>query len=314
MQKYLDYVTDIEGNVIPGATVRVKLAGTATDATIYSDNGTTPKANPFAVETTDGSYYFYAANGRYDLITAATGFVFDADDTADLTLFDLTGVGPLAIGGAIDPDVALFVKGAFQGSGPTYGLIVRHTLQGNPNHDIAGMIIDPIITEAASGVHNEIIGCVDEPTIINGGATANEVGARMIAPLVCPAGTGIGYGLKLWASTGAGSNYPLWIASGTSRFDTPIRFPLDVGVLSKDVAGTGDVPLIDGVNIGGVTAVRIGRLGHEIVWGRALVALGGGAAPTLGTIGGSGPASAAQNTWLQVRDSAGNPAWLPVWK
>jgi hypothetical protein len=49
------------------------------------------------------------------------------------------------------------------------------------------------------------------------------------------------------------------------------------------------------------------------VWGRALVALGGGAAPTLGTIGGTGPTAAAQNAWLRVKNSAGAPVWLPVW-
>lgn len=46
----------------------------------------------------------------------------------------------------------------------------------------------------------------------------------------------------------------------------------------------------------------------------ALVALGGGAAPTLGTIGGSGPATAAQNTWLRMVDSTGAAFWVPVWK
>ena len=46
----------------------------------------------------------------------------------------------------------------------------------------------------------------------------------------------------------------------------------------------------------------------------ALVALGGGAAPTLGTIGGSGPASAAQNSWVLMKDSTGASFWVPVWK
>lgn len=46
----------------------------------------------------------------------------------------------------------------------------------------------------------------------------------------------------------------------------------------------------------------------------ALVALGGGAAPTFGTIGGSGPATAAQNTWLQMKDSTGANFWVPAWK
>jgi hypothetical protein len=46
----------------------------------------------------------------------------------------------------------------------------------------------------------------------------------------------------------------------------------------------------------------------------ALVALGGGAAPTLGTIGGTGPATAAQNSWLRLLDSTGAAIWVPVWK
>ncbi len=52
----------------------------------------------------------------------------------------------------------------------------------------------------------------------------------------------------------------------------------------------------------------------DLKWGKALVALGGGAAPTLGTIGGSGPASAGQNSWLRVLDSTGAAFWVPVWK
>lgn len=52
----------------------------------------------------------------------------------------------------------------------------------------------------------------------------------------------------------------------------------------------------------------------DIRWNKALVALGGGAAPTFGTIGGTGPATAAQNSWMRVLDSAGAAFWVPVWK
>lgn len=45
----------------------------------------------------------------------------------------------------------------------------------------------------------------------------------------------------------------------------------------------------------------------------ASVALGGGAAPTLGTIGGSGPATAGQNAWLQVQINGTN-SWLAFWR
>ena len=45
----------------------------------------------------------------------------------------------------------------------------------------------------------------------------------------------------------------------------------------------------------------------------AEVALGGGAAPTVGTIGGSGPAAAAQHGWLKVK-VAGTISFIPVWR
>lgn len=48
--------------------------------------------------------------------------------------------------------------------------------------------------------------------------------------------------------------------------------------------------------------------------GDKLVALGGGAAPTLGTIGGLGPAAAAQNSWVRMTDSTGAAVWVPAWK
>lgn len=59
-----------------------------------------------------------------------------------------------------------------------------------------------------------------------------------------------------------------------------------------------------------ITPKGTGRLRYNI----ALVALGGGSAPTLGTIGGSGPATASQNAWMELKDSTGASVWLPVWK
>src|SRR5262245_36578250 len=53
----------------PGATVTVYQAGTTNLATIFSDNLSTPtsKANPFTASVSDGSFFLYAANGRYDI-------------------------------------------------------------------------------------------------------------------------------------------------------------------------------------------------------------------------------------------------------
>lgn len=45
----------------------------------------------------------------------------------------------------------------------------------------------------------------------------------------------------------------------------------------------------------------------------ALIALGGGAAPTLGTIGATGPATAGQNSWLRMKIN-GTDSFIPVWR
>ena len=58
--------------VYPSSTVTVYLAGTSTPATIYSDNGGTPKANPFTAGS-DGSFQFYADLASYDVRFSGTG-------------------------------------------------------------------------------------------------------------------------------------------------------------------------------------------------------------------------------------------------
>lgn len=60
--------------------------------------------------------------------------------------------------------------------------------------------------------------------------------------------------------------------------------------------------------------VALSPQGRDVRYGVPLVALGGGVPPTLGTIGGSGPATAGQNGWLRMVDSTGAAFWIPVWK
>lgn len=59
--------------------------------------------------------------------------------------------------------------------------------------------------------------------------------------------------------------------------------------------------------------LKLGGSATDIQYMKATVALGGGAAPTLGTIGGSGPAVSAQNSWIRILDSAGNARFIPCW-
>lgn len=70
------------------ATVTVANRGTDTLSTLYSDDGVTPKANPFTAAADTGIYSWYAANGRYDeTVTPASGGG-DEYTNADILLYD----------------------------------------------------------------------------------------------------------------------------------------------------------------------------------------------------------------------------------
>jgi len=66
MQKYQNNVTGRNGDVVIGGSVLVKLAGTATPATIYLDDGVTPVTNPLTTDA-NGYFEFYVADGLYDI-------------------------------------------------------------------------------------------------------------------------------------------------------------------------------------------------------------------------------------------------------
>lgn len=89
----------VEGS-FPSAAITVYLAGTLTLASIYSDNLSTPtaKANPF-ISASDGTFFFYAPNGRYDVKFSGGGL--SAPFTlGDFILFDEQSlwVNPIAFG------------------------------------------------------------------------------------------------------------------------------------------------------------------------------------------------------------------------
>ncbi len=71
MQRHSDAVLDQFGNAVEGAEVAVLDAQGAL-ATLYSDNGTTALTNPTKTDA-NGTFAFYAANGRYTLRVTGTG-------------------------------------------------------------------------------------------------------------------------------------------------------------------------------------------------------------------------------------------------
>jgi hypothetical protein len=82
MQKYSNNIQDQFGNWITGLTVEVRNHVGGALAGIFSDDGVTPKANPFVEASSE--FLFYAANGRYDIFFSGT----QVDDDLDNLLFD----------------------------------------------------------------------------------------------------------------------------------------------------------------------------------------------------------------------------------
>jgi len=75
----------------PLSTVSVYDAGTANLSTIFSDDGVTPKSNPFSSDS-HAYFFFYAANGNYD-ITFSGGDITAPFTLSNYQLFDATGSG-----------------------------------------------------------------------------------------------------------------------------------------------------------------------------------------------------------------------------
>ena len=91
MERYHNNVQDQFGNAIGSVTVTVRLVSSGAIASIFSDDGVTPKSNPFTSQG-DGELFFYAANDRYNIFL--TGPITDQKD--DVILFDIDDVSAAA--------------------------------------------------------------------------------------------------------------------------------------------------------------------------------------------------------------------------
>lgn len=115
MQKYADVVQDRQGNVVPGAEVRVKTSA-GVDAVLYADAVGTPANNPIITDNF-GRFAFYVANGRYNLqVYLGTALLTTA---TDILLEDPMDETPEAIKGGIIKDSAL-LNVTIDGKAPAY--------------------------------------------------------------------------------------------------------------------------------------------------------------------------------------------------
>lgn len=101
------FAQDASGNIMPGATVTVYEAGTATLATGLQDESGSPLANPFTADS-DAKVAFYAPDGLYDInvvsgirnVTIRAQFV--GTDAAIILRDDLAETSGAALVGADD--------------------------------------------------------------------------------------------------------------------------------------------------------------------------------------------------------------------
>ncbi len=85
----------------PLATVSVYDSGTSNLSTIYSDNSSTPLANPFTANA-NGSFIFFAANGTYDVVLSGAG-IASPFTIQSILLNDTGGAGITSINALTDP-------------------------------------------------------------------------------------------------------------------------------------------------------------------------------------------------------------------
>lgn len=100
MQQFRDVVLSPLGRPIVGATVTVTLAAGGA-ASLYSDNGTTALGSNVLTTDENGEYVFYAANGRYTLTIAASGYTTTTRDEVLWDHADLASTASTALGDAL---------------------------------------------------------------------------------------------------------------------------------------------------------------------------------------------------------------------
>jgi len=78
MQRYNDVVQDTYGNIVPTASITVNVHN-GSQATIYSNNSLASLTQPFTPNS-QGQFFFYAADGRYDINVTYGGTTYTLYD------------------------------------------------------------------------------------------------------------------------------------------------------------------------------------------------------------------------------------------
>lgn len=174
---------------------------------------------------------------------------------------------------------------------------------------------------AASGGSGQSSYAVGDLLYASGAAALSKLADVAVGQVLASGGVGVA---PAWSAA------PTVTSVAASSFLSVAANPASAGALrlanlgliyARNAANSGDIFIgcVDASN-----KIQIGDAGNagfiinpgtgNIQWNKTFAGLGGGAPPTLGTIGGTGPTVAAQNSWLPMLDSTGAACWVPVWK
>ena len=171
--------------------------------------------------------------GVGDTTPASLFVVGDGDDfqISSTGAFQTSSVGPHAIGGAIETRFAVKLFGSFTpGSSNGAGMSIGHTLISGVNESTFGVVLNPTIVEAGSGVHASLSGLVIAPAFTSGLATVTTASALELRAFTAPSGTTNAASLYIASvPTAATNNYAFWVADGVSRFDGNVQAPTIIG-------------------------------------------------------------------------------------
>ncbi len=262
-----------DGAPAPSATITVRDAGTNNLSTIFSDNSSTPKGNPFTADS-NGYWFYYAVNGRFD-ITFSGGGIPTPYTLSDFLLADSQSIGSIC--GVSGPALTLATGTA----GTDFALVCNDgadTITYNlpsASATARGLVTTGAQTLAGVKTFSTPIAAGSGGTGFDGSAAANGK---------IPIGNGSGFSLA--NVTGTANQVVVTNGAGTIA----LSGPQDLGVASNPTFGT---LILTGLSIPGLTNGPLVKGAGGAVSGVALtngsILIGQtGLSPVAGTLG-SGP-------------------------
>jgi hypothetical protein len=226
MQKYFNVLQDKNGRVQAGLFVQVLTYPAGASASLFSDNGVTPQANPITTSI-NGEFSFYAADGRYSLrvyggnIQAQTYtdivLLEDPEDGSDV-VFDNAEVETLTVNTSAEvPADTTFGGTAINGqSGSSLvGFIQSGT--GATARTVQSKLRDSISVKDFGAVGDSV---TNDLAAFQASYDAAETGQQILIPegvYVGVSGLVTGSKFVTWIADGSVSGGSAWVLPGVVR-------------------------------------------------------------------------------------------------